>query len=159
MRTLKQRKRLVHKHQYLRMLAEKSGLYSFSLFFGGTGIVCLLIAAFCVALVPGEWRNRADEDALSYVMLLLFCGFFGLFSFATFWGSLTLFKAARAVEKVTPITPHNTGMLPEVETLVRSSERPTIDPQTVLLRAVSQSPQPPPEQLLRAANTVDKDIE
>jgi len=158
MRTLKQRKRLVHKHQYLRMLAEKSGLYSFSLFFGGTGIVCLLIAAFCFALVPDAWRNRADWDEPSYVGLLLFSGLFSLFCFGTMWGALTLFKAARAVEKVTPITPHNTGLLPEVETLVRSSERPAIDPQAVLLRAVSQSPQPPPEQLLRAANRVDKDI-
>jgi len=149
MKKIKQQKRLVHRHQYLKMLAEKSGLYSFSLILGGTACVFLLITAFLLVMVPESWRERADPDMPSYILLLLFSGFFGFAGIGTLWGAATLFKTALSAEKVAPITPNNTGMLPEIETLVRSADRPLPDSRVELLRAAGQGADIRRDQLLR----------
>jgi hypothetical protein len=61
-----------------------------------------------------------------------------------------LFREAKAIERVAPITRHNTGHLPAAETLVRASDLPPSHQQAELLRAAPQGSETPAEELLRA---------
>jgi len=144
----KPRARLVNKHQYLENRLEKGSLFTFASAFAGASGVCLLISLLLMYLGLPPWRN----DPLNIGIELFFAGgFFGVLCFGTGWIASKLFKAAAAVEKVAPITRHNTGELPAAQTLVRASERPITHCQTELLRAAGEGAETPSEQLLRAA--------
>ena len=77
-------------------------------------------------------------------------GFIAAIGIAVLRLGADLFDKADNIEPVELITKHNTGHLPEIETLVRSSDRPTTDQQAELLRAARVEKQTPPEELLRA---------
>ena len=103
-----------------------------------------------------SWGDSPFDPSL--IAEVMASGMLGVFSFGALQFGLTLFREAKAVEPVAPITRHNTGHLPEVETLVRGSDRPATDRQTELLRAISPGMETPPEQLLRATQENRRDF-
>jgi hypothetical protein len=74
------------------------------------------------------------------------------------WSAKVLLKRVEKIEPVGLITRHNTGNLPEVETLVRGSDIPVVVQQAELLRAAGQGLETPPEQLLRAGEEKRQDV-
>jgi len=58
--------------------------------------------------------------------------------------------SAQEIEPVAPITRHNTGRLPEIETLVRPSDIPLSHQRAELLRATEPGQETPAEELLRS---------
>jgi hypothetical protein len=78
-----------------------------------------------------------------------------------FWGSWTacflaiavsFYKKSEKIKHVAPITRHNTGHLPEVETLVRAADLSPSHQQAELLRAAKPGQETPAEELLRATS-------
>jgi hypothetical protein len=146
----KPKRRLVHKHHYMRTMLEKGGLYTFALGFGGGACLFLLLSLLLLWMGAPPWRTN-DPDDLDKIWMCVCGGFFGAFCLASVWASATLYKAASQIEPVALITRQNTGYLPAAATLVRGSDRPAADQERELLRAVSQGVETPPEQLLRAS--------
>jgi len=145
------KKRLVSKGQYLKTLGEKGATYTAGIFLGLTGVPLLLISLFSF--------NRCFSSG-DFSEGFLFIGVVSLFwSLGIFGGCKSFFKSAQEIEPVAPITRHNTGDLPAVESLVRASDLPPSDQQAELLRAVSQGSETPSEELLRATlkGTNDED--
>ena len=141
-------KRLVSEAQYLITNAVGD-------FFGLIGLlflICFCISS-CTALFVGSIPFLGEIGQLifdvSVVSLKL--------SLATFCGCMPFFVRARTIEPIAPITRHNTGQLPEVETLVRASDAPPSQQQTELLRAARQGSETPSEQLLRAGKESGQD--
>jgi len=137
-----QPKRLVSEAQYFITSAIGGffGLLGF-LFF-----ICFCIsgcAALFVGLIP-FWGDLYQEIFdVSVVLLKL--------SLGAFCGCMPFFIRARTIEPVAAIIRHNSGQLPEVETLVRASEVPPPHHQAELLRGVAPpTSETPPEELLRA---------
>jgi len=65
---------------------------------------------------------------------------------------IEILKDTGKMKPVALLTKHNTGDLPEVETLVRASDLPPLHQQAELLRAAQPKQETPPEELLRATN-------
>lgn len=146
----KPKKRLVGNYQFIETLLKKCGLYSLGLTFWGMGVLCVLVTAILyVWAVDALFDRQAWGDAIG---LLVGSIAFSMFSFGTLRDGANRLKSAVHMEPVTLITRHNTGQLPEVETLVRSSDRPSSAEQAELVRAAGQRVETPPEELLRAAH-------
>lgn len=151
MSTEKPQKRLVGWKQYLMTLMEKGGLYSSAVVVGCSGLVCLLGALTIPILGPDSHSSRFHPDEPTLISLLFLSGLSGALSCGALWATTALFKKAKRIEPVTPITRHNTGYLAEAETLVRAADTPPTDRQE-LLRAAGQGSATPATELLRAAH-------
>ena len=158
------KKRLVSKEQYVGTIGAKGGLYSLACIFVCIGLALLLAAAegAWMALrnagctLCGDFQRPMDwSERLATFVLAAFCG--GLSVGAVCWAK-SMVGDAQEMGQVTPITRHNTGDLPEVETFVRGSDRPAAAEQAELLRAVGHAPDTSPEQLLRAAQESRQDV-
>jgi hypothetical protein len=144
MRTEKPKKRLVSLSDYLDAFVKKAtvcvlmGVCAYTAFvvfrFGGM----LLWEAF----QPGAGFFAPAMIALGTIVCTVGC--------VAIWYGYHMFRSVKYAEKVTLITRHNTGDLPEVETLVRSSELPLTDQKAELLRAAKAGKETSPEELLRA---------
>jgi hypothetical protein len=142
----KPQKRLVGWSQYLQMIGEKGIYYFLGAFCGGCGL-CFLV---CFVLLVYAFFSVAHLGGLAYLLLCIVGGGFAGLGVGALYCGKTLFSGGKSMEPVTPITRHNTGDLPEVETLVRAFDSTTIDPRRELLRAGGQGPETPAEELLRA---------
>jgi hypothetical protein len=144
-------KRLVGWKQYIGNIAARVlGRFAVGTLLAGA-FVCFGFNFFVFALWIGKAHHSAHPD------FLLFGGLLG----GVWLGSRSAKALLNRVEKIKPvglITRHNTGNLPEVETLVRGSDPPATAEQAELLRAVRKSPESPPEQLLRAAQESRQDV-
>jgi hypothetical protein len=138
------RKRLVGIQKYLGTLIEKGGLYSFAVAFGCVG------AAFMAVAMTIILAGLSSTARTNPVLILLGGGFFAVCSVLMIWYATTLFKDATQIEPVELITKETVKHLPEVETLVRGSDRPSTKAQSELLRAAGRGQETPAEQLLRA---------
>ena len=146
MRTEKPQKRLVHMEQYLQTLGKKSALYSSAAAIAGAGSVLLLVAVLL------SWFSFQDGmNEIARFVLSLANGAVAASGCAVLWAAFRVFKRAKQIETVAPITKYTAHQLPASETLVRASERPVTAQQAELLRPVLQGHATPPEQLLRAA--------
>jgi hypothetical protein len=147
----KPRKRLVSWQQCLGIKGVKGAGYSFS-------IVCilggLLFLFFGLMFAASGLSERHIEGPLEWILP---GGFMSGLGIATIRGGKMLFKYTKEIPPVQLITHHNTGQLPEVETLVRASDLPTSHQQANLLRAAPQGSETPAEELLRAATTTGQD--
>jgi hypothetical protein len=153
----KPQKRLVGWKQYIGNIAVRVLGRSFATALLASGILSFGFSVFLIALVFGGADINAHRiaDASRYLLVSgLLCGLF-LFGW---WSAKILRTRVEQIEPVGLITRHNTGSLPAVETLVRSSDLPATDGQTELLRAVRQGAETPPEQLLRATQEGRQDV-
>jgi hypothetical protein len=107
-------KRLVNKRQYLTTLGEKGVTYAAGVFVGLLGIPLLLLSLY---LFYGISYGGIYFGGIAVVALA--------WSIGAFCGCKSFFKTAQEIESVAPITRHNTGDLPAVETLVRASDLST----------------------------------
>ena len=148
MSTMKPYKRLVDWKQYLLTLLEKGLGYTAATFTVCSGLFFLLLAVFCLwfGAHSGADRNTPIWGA----------GLMGVLGVAVLSQGRSMFKNAKKVEAVAPITRHNTGLLPEVETLVRASDSPPSQQQTELLRAANCGKGTPAEELLRASIAAER---
>jgi hypothetical protein len=147
----KPEKRLVGRKQYLEARAKKGANYSLAVVFGCGGLwglilgTTLFFAGFYRLVNP---REPADEPWFLFLSISVLTIGFGI---AAMWGAKSLYDHGKKIKSVTLITRHNTGDLPEVETLVRASDLPPSHQQAELLRGVAlPSSETPPEELLRA---------
>jgi hypothetical protein len=140
-------KRLVTWNYYFGMLSKKVIACALIGFFGFIAFVAFRLAGTLLwgAFEP-EWRSTLG---LWVVLAGLLCAVGSV----TLWGGFRMLTNVKNAEKIAPITRHNTGDLPEVETLVRSSDLRPSHQQAELLRAAKPGQETPPEELLRAAQT------
>jgi hypothetical protein len=145
----KPEKRLVSKGQYLKTLGDKGASYAAGVFYGLLGVPFLLISLFCFVIGLYGLLFSGFPSEISIVLFIAVISL--ILSMGAFWGCKSYFKRAQEIEPVTPITRHNTGQLPEIETLVRPSDLPPTHQQAELLRGVATpNSETPPEELLRA---------
>jgi hypothetical protein len=149
----KPKKRLVGWKQYIQTTAIKGGAYSLSAFCLCSGLLALLLSVLILCL--GYFWSTDGPFGIAW---LVWGGFIAAFGVVAIWGGKALFDKAKAIEPVAPITRHNTGSLPTVETLLRASVFPPSHQQADLLRAAGQGAETPPEQLLRAAREDTQDV-
>ena len=155
MSTEKPKKRLVSKREYLKTLLGKGGFYSYAMACAVGGGVLLIVSLFLLWLGLPPWDNLPDVGDRIWMFL---CGvILGVPFVAAVWFGVSFFKAGRRMEPVAPITRHNTGQLPEVETLARASDAPPSNQQAELLRAAQYCKETPAEELLRATTRNGQD--
>jgi hypothetical protein len=152
MSTKKPKKRLVGWKQYAWTTWAKGIGYS-----GSTVVTCCGVGFLFLGLILlwQGFQKSVPMNDMSIVMGGVGCCFG---SFLTIWYATTLFKDARQIEPVELITKHNVKDLPEVETLVRGSDRSPTDQQAELLRPAGQGAETPSEQLLRATQGHGQDV-
>jgi hypothetical protein len=139
-------KRLVSKGQYLRLLGKRTALSSSAIGIACAGGILFLIVG--VGLIRfGVFHQTLRQSMLSFFSILSVCCVAGIMAIRI---AGNLFREAKAIERVAPITRHNTGDLPAVETLVRPSDLPHSHQQAQLLRAAPHGNETPVEELLRA---------
>jgi hypothetical protein len=147
------KKRLVFWKQYLHIMGTRTVMLSTAIAVGTVGIICLVSAAVGFVVAVFHWSDTSVRaDCIGFGVLV------GLIGLRWMPYVKEMYNKAREIEPVAPITRHNTGHLPEVETLVRGSDRPVTAEQAELLRAVRQTPESPPEQLLRATQENRQDV-
>lgn len=141
--------KVVSKRDYLRYLGRK----------GWLGISALLIELLSIVVTGGLFGffvyqlTEDADDARKAVLVPVLCFiaillWYPIQQWMTKNASL-LFKEAKAMEPVEPMTRHNTGQLPQEETLVRASEEPKEAQEKILLRAAQHTDETRSEELLR----------
>ena len=152
MSTEKPKKRLVRWDVYLWSVCKRTILRVSASGLGIFGVGILLMTIVGVVRF-GVFQQDLKQSLVSFCIAIgMYCGAgIGLLRWAK-----SLSRKAQKIEPVAPITRHNTGNLPEVETLVRASDLPPSHQQAELLRAVQNGKETPPEELLRATTKNEK---
>jgi len=150
MREKKVPRRLVGWKQYLGNIAARvlGRSVAGALLMGG--LLSFGFSIFAVVLVSGDADvngHRFSSDLAS--RYAVGSALLGGFCMLGLWGAKLLLKGVEKIEPVGLITRHNTGALPEFDTLVRSSDQPPAQQQAELLRAAQYGKEMPAEQLLR----------
>lgn len=135
----------------------------------GTKGATTLVAG--VGGLVGEGMLTAAAGAGLYAIVTVFQGDFGgalgwlvigvvlaLFGGVARWLSQFFFNEMRSAPPVGLLTKSSARSLPEEETLMRGSDRPSEAEQAELLRAARTEPETPPEQLLRSAQESRQDL-
>ena len=128
----KKAKRIVSKAEYARIQTIRFGLILSSL-----PLLTLILGHGAIGrwLFPGHHIFVfAVGQILAMLLLVPLC---------------RLLKKAQAIGDVVPVTRINTAHLPADESLVRASQEPVQEQQSILLRAAAEVGQTPAEQLLR----------
>ena len=134
--------------QYLEILLVKGLFYCICISLGTLGLACLIGSAMAL-----RYYRQFDFIPFTIVGLFIFVGV------SLLRGGTRMFKGLqKALPPVKLITRHNTGCLPEVQSLVRASDRPAVNPPTELLRAAGEGAETPAEQLLRATPGNGQDV-
>ena len=145
----KQSRRIVPKKAYARNLSQKAAVAS-------TGVGLLAISLLAMVMAVGilvALVSAVVAHILPFELSLL------LFACTAFLGSGGFFilhlgrrtiREAKEIEAGVPLTRANIGELPVRESLVRASDEPIQELQTVLLRAATSTDTTPVEQLVRA---------
>jgi hypothetical protein len=145
METEKPQKRLVHMEQYLLTLGTKSALYSSAAAIAGVGSALLL-----TALLLSWFSFQAGMNEIARFLLSLANGTLATLGCGAMWAAYRVFRRARQIEPVAPITVYNANQLPAAETLMRASECPVTEHRYELLRPAGHGQETSPEQLLRS---------
>ena len=150
----KPQKRLVSKAQYVIKLLDKGSAHAFAVTVVGSGIGLLigslLVIQSAVKLNAAVRMTPSIPTGIDTTQRIAQFSLLSVLSIGAIWYGVKRFKTAEKMESVTPITRHNTGELPAVETLVRASELPPSHHQAELLRAAQNGNATPAEELLRA---------
>lgn len=144
-------KRLVGWPQYLETQCSKLMGNSVGVVFEGVGYIFGMGA---IGTLVSSFHGGLFGFLVGLIVSTLLSGIGVL----ALWVSMIAICEADKIQSVAPITKQNAKHLPEVEILVRGSERPETTEQAELLRAVRQSPASPPEQLLRVAQEDRPDV-
>ena len=144
----KPQKRLVSKLEYIQTMTKKRGLYALSAGVLVVGVLCLLLGLL-VAIISITFLNDRFGLMIREIGIGAILAILGI-TLTCLWVWLHL--KADMLENVAPITRHNTGDLPAVETLLRHSALPPSHHQSELLRAALQGSETPPQELLRGTN-------
>ena len=147
-----QSRRVVTKGRYITFLGKKVAYFStFSLF----AVMTLICGGMFLVMLGSSIAAGLDGDIFSTFLRVIGIVFFG--GCTEFTGRYTMlaWKELDLIEPVVPLTRHNTGDLPEEESLVRASEAPPAYQSDVLLRAAQGSQETPQEQLLRPVDKYD----
>jgi len=126
---MKTGKRIVSKAEYARIQSRRLGLILFVL-----SVVVLTITTYATnrgRLSPGFIVGNLPCMLLLWIVA----------------GNVV--KKVKALGNVVPVTRANTADLPADESLVRASQEPAQEDQSILLRAAADATQTPVEQLLR----------
>ncbi len=142
-------KRLVGWKQYLHTKLAKGWGYSSAVV--ATGLSAALFVVGCLTIWESLRAQNPVYDPFVRAGILVAGVGFGVGAIGALWYAGSLCVSAYRIDPVTLITRHNTGDLPEVESLVRSSAPPAIDSKSELLRPLEPNAEKSPEQLLRAA--------
>lgn len=146
MRKGKQRKRRVVTrreyalHQGKKTTVALSGILILSM----SGLAALMALGFFTSLFV---TKKSDPLTITVCLGLGVVG--AMFAWAYFDSGMKTLQDAINMEPVVPLTRHNTGDLPDDQTLVRASEEPPVQQADVLLRAAQGGQKTPEEQLLR----------
>ena len=128
---------------------------SIAVLFGGSGV--LLLLGSVIAAIDVIYSDILGKEVASgfsgFPSVIL--GGLGVtcISAARHW-----FKESKQTAPVALLTKSSAKFLPEVETLVRGSDRPATAEQAELLRAAGQGAETPAEQLLRAVRGEGQDV-
>jgi hypothetical protein len=162
MRTEKPKKRLVSNCEYVMKLLDKGSSHAFAIMVVGGGCAILfgsLQVIGSAARLAAEVRMTPSIPAgINTTWMIAEFSLLSILCMGAIWYGVKMFKAAEKKESVALITRHNTGFLPEVETLMRSSDVPATDTQAELLRALEQKAETHTEQLLRATQESRQDV-
>lgn len=138
-----QNRRIVSKGKYVSFLGIKAAISVIAIVASLLGLAALFLVLWLVPWVLNPMEGDSIWELL-IPLLILACLASGLWCI--------VFASVRGIQKMEPVVPltrHNTGDLPEEETLVRASEEPPANQSNVLLRAAQGSQETPEEQLLR----------
>lgn len=142
-------KRIVSKREYVLRKAKRTGILT-------TGTSLLAISGISVVsgmmfltwLVLVLWHGHYFLPVFTASGLLLGSV---VVAYGAFRGGLASLKHAAQIDTGVPLTRANTADLPAPDSLVRASSEPLQAQEAVLLRAVAQGQETPPEQLVRAS--------
>ena len=113
--------------------------------------VCLIpLMAIGMAEVVSRSTVAGYYDSVIGVCLMLMAFFTAVFLFSKLL--VASIKKILALEHVVPVTRANTADLSAHDSLVRASQEPVQEQQSILLRPAMAADASPPEQLLRSAN-------
>jgi len=142
--------KIVSKQQYLILRGKKAGFYGLS---AGMTVVGMgmLVDTILHILHWKTYPNLLVPTITGGLIATIFGTAWGLFltASAVVW-SRRLLKRGKAIAPVKPLTDRNVHLLPPEDTLVRGSDAPLLEQQSVLLRAVQKGSETPSDQLLRA---------
>ncbi len=155
------RRRIVGKREYIKIHSRRGGLNMSILFFGVLLVypaiitLCLLIALvfiFANLFIPIEGFAVNFGGFLLVAALALASGSLTVIIYRLLIASIKKTKAAE-LEKIVLLTRANAAEIPVADSLVRASDKPAEQQQAVLLRAVTETQETPPEQLLRPVHS------
>ena len=148
-------KQIVSKGEYVGRLGSKaffSAVGIIMLWFCAIGVfatICLLFTLFFI-LYPDLTKM---DVAIRFIIFLSLClPLVGVVLFLLGYVGRLAIRRGRQVDPGIPFTRENTADLPAEDSLVRASEEPTPEQQTVLLRAAVQGQETPAEELVRASS-------
>jgi hypothetical protein len=153
----KPQKRLVSKEEYVMKLLEKGSSHAFAIIVIGSGCALLLSSLRLMWFVVEVKMDSSLGDATGTTPIIAVCGLLSVLSMGAIRYGIKRFKATEKMESVALVTRHNTGFLPEVETLVRCSDLPPMHQQAELLRAPQYGKETPAEELLKASDKTGQD--
>jgi len=137
METEKKAKRIVSKGEYARIQSLRFGLFL-------SGLSLMLLGFSSAPLVRLVFHRH------HYIDLNIFFTVGPVFATLLVIPAVMLIKKAQALnDNVVPITRANTADLPADESLVRASQEPVQEDQSILLRSAADTNQTPADQLLR----------
>ena len=132
----KPQKRLVSRGLYLRLLGKRTVLSSSASGIGCMGVLLLLVSGFSLVRFA-VFHQVLNQSIYGFCFAVIGSAGAGTMALRI---ARNLLKEAKAIERVAPVTRHNTGLLSEVETLVRAFDPPRTHQQSELLRAAEQGP-------------------
>lgn len=142
--------KIVSKKQYLILRAKKASFYALS---AGLTVVAvgILVDTIIHILHWKTYPNLLVPTVVGGLIASIFGAAWGLFltASAVVW-SRRFLKRGKAIGPVQPLTDRNVHLLPPEDTLVRGSDAPVLEQQSVLLRPVQKAGDTPSDQLLRA---------
>ena len=155
MSTEQPRQRLVSRSRYLANVSKKIGTRTLSGILWSSGMLFIGLTLVELGYCAGLFGNGSRADVL---VMTVICLCTSSAAVSCFQNSADQRRKSCAIEAGEPITRHNVHLLPPEESLVRGSDRPVTDPQTVLLRAARPGPAMQTDQLLRVAQRKGPDV-
>ena len=143
----KSQKRMVSKGSYLKLMSTRGRLMSGTILFSVFGAMSLSAALWGITNHHRQfWGLWLFETCLGFA--------FGAWSWRI---ASYCFREEQKVERVALVTNRTVNLMPPKESLVRASDMPPSHQQTELLRAAQNGKETPPEELLRATTSNERE--
>jgi len=148
---MKTGKRIVSKRQYAAGVGKVTALTSLTIALLLAGGIAGRVALSLLRDMHNSTGIFEDDWGMGQPLILLIG--VGCLLFLSL-GAYTM-KYTRKIDIGVPLSRANTSDLPADESLVRASQEPMQEQQSILLRAATEVQQTPPEQLLRASADIE----